>query len=359
MIDSRFYFLDFGLLQFHVPLLRNLTTDELATAVMENKAAVHPAIYKVPNLENVFPYVENSESLQRMIAKTKRDMFLDASHDLENVDERDARSVASRESSVDLLTDTRLMFIELLRAAYTGQISDGELDPREYDGFLSYSLLQSLSFAHDEAVAGKPLNDWNLAQVVSNEYVDKVEDFFSRVLGGLSKCHEHHQPENRPFTMKEMDPLQYQKLRLTVLRSFSFMDAHREAQDRLRDEFGGAKGEMSVAFEMVLQESEKQVRRAEEILRSKTKKQLKDVISHHLCIILHNKTARYINLLLQGGVLLPIEARVYLEEIEHEVRHIRTCPLDRHPGTIEVDLTQEETEGVPRRRRKVRQKSVL
>ena len=262
-----------------------------------------------------------------------------------------------KQSSADLLKDIRLMFIELLRAAYSGQLRDGELDPREYDGFLSYSLMQSLSFAHDEANEGKALNDWSLSQIVTNEYVDKVEDVFVRTYERA--CVRRGTKEERVYTVKDMQPLHYQQLRLTVLRTFSFVDAHHEAQHRLRDEFGGVTGDMKIALDTVIQESEKEVEKAQDVLRSKTKKQLKDVISHYLCIVLHYKTARYINLLVESGVLLPKEARHYLEEIEHEVRNIRHCPIDRHPGTIETVPEEEAEDGMPRRRRKVRQKSVL
>lgn len=49
-----------------------------------------------------------------------------------------------------------------------------------------------------------------------------------------------------------------------------------------------------------------------------------------------NKTARYINLLLDSGVLLQKEARHFLEEIDEDVRHIRKCPLfGDHPGSIQ------------------------
>ncbi len=99
---------------------------------------------------------------------------------------------------------------------------------------------------------------------------------------------------------RDQQPLRYQQLRLDVLRAFLFVDAHKEAQDRLRDEFGEGRGEVTSAFRIVMDESREQVRKAKEVLKSKNKKQLKHVISHYLCIILQNKAARYVQLLLDS-----------------------------------------------------------
>jgi hypothetical protein len=127
-----------------------------------------------------------------------------------------------------LVQDIRIMFIELLRAAYQAQIRDGELDAREYRGFLSYILLQSLDFAHDAAMAGQPLDDWHASQLVSPELVDKTEDFVKRL---YSCCclRRNAGAEERVNAFRDQQPLYYQQLRLDVLRAFSFVDAHKEA----------------------------------------------------------------------------------------------------------------------------------
>jgi hypothetical protein len=142
------------------------------------------------------------------------------------------------------------------------------------------------------------------------------------------------------------------------LRAFSFVDAHKEAQDRLRDEFGEGGPEAAAAFRIVMDESRAQVRKAEAVLRS-NKKQLKHVISHYLCIILQNKAARYIQLLMDSGVLLKREAVHYLEHIDENIHHIRFCQLDTHPGFIEPHIDESELlQPRPRRKRDFR-KSIL
>jgi hypothetical protein len=285
------------------------------------------------------------------------------------------------EASPDLIQDMRVMFVELLRAAYNAQIRDGELDPREYEGFLSYSLLQSLEFAHDDAMKGKPLDDWNKSQVATGRYVDQTEYFLVRLYAclrfrktrpdarnlGLSRTRSlrgnfNQQVSQRILALRDEEPLLYQRLRLEVLRAFSFIDAHSEAQDRLHDEFGQGGGEMAAAFRTVINESKAEVQKAEAVLRSKTKKQLKSVISHYLCTILQNKAARYIKLLMDSGVLLPRETRHYLEKIEHNIIEIRHCPLDEHPGTIKLKHAEEEElkgKAARPRRKRERQQSIL
>lgn len=370
MTDARFYFVDFSLVQHHCPMLRDLTAKELETAVQQNKDSVHPDHYLTPNLEHVLPYVPDSQPLRWAIEKSKRQMFMEPAGDEElhtlckTIDENadvdgynEDGSIRPKEAPAALVQDIRVMFIELLRAAYQAQIRDGELDAREYRGFLSYILLQSLDFAHDAAMAGQPLDDWRASQLVSSEAVDKTEDFFKRMYT-CCKLGRGAGPEERVHVFRDQQPLRYQQLRLDVLRAFSFVDAHKEAQDRLRDEFGEGQGEVNSAFRKVMEESQAQVRKAEEVLKSKNKKQLKHVISHYLCIILQNKAARYVQLLLDSGVLLKREATHYLEHIDENIQHIRFCRLDKHPGFIERVDESKLMQPRPRRKR-VKQKSIL
>lgn len=292
MTDPRFFFVDFKVVRDHISRLGNLSAAELGQAVEQNRESVHPSQYKAPSLDHVLPYIPNSEVLKQETERIKRQVFMTSkiSHiDLQILDEEDELGEVPEE----LLTDMRLLFIELLRAAYNAQISYGELDPREYDGFLAYSLLQSIEFAHDQAMQGNPLNDWDLSRIVSTEYIDKTRDIFVSLYGTFFIGQRGD--ESHPHVPGELKHLETQQLRLTVLRAFSFVDAHKEAEGRFRDKFEGSEGDLRSAFLQVMRESHKQVKRAENVIRSKTKKQLKQVISHYLCIILQNKSARYVS----------------------------------------------------------------
>lgn len=363
MTDRRFYFVDFALVQYHCPLLNNVTAKELEDAVLANKRDVRPSLYKKPNLERVLVYIPNAANLRRTLTRSERDVFMtvEGVGDLTSTEDLGARSI-SEEGAVappSLVQDIRVMFIELLRAAYTAQIRDGELDAREYNGFLSYVLLQSLDFAHDNVMSGGLLNDWTASQLVTPELIDKTEDWFKKFRGCcLQKPKDQQGISARLRTFRDEEPLRYQQLRLDVLRAFSFIDAHREAQDRLNDEFGDGNGEMASAFSIVMEESKAQVKEANDVLRGKKKKRLHHVISHHFCIILQNKAASYIKELLEAGVLMQREGSHYLDQIEHQIIDVRHCPLEKHPGSIDFHEVEDVRDSMTRRKR-VKQKSIL
>jgi NhaP-type Na+/H+ or K+/H+ antiporter len=387
MTDPRFSFVDFALVKHHCPLLSNLVAEELETALRENKESTNPALYKQPNMNHVFPYIEGSGRLRVSMERMRREAFMrgdlrdsdamfssidDVINATNSVDDSVHMNadllVEESEPDPTLVKDIRIMFVELLRSAYHAQIQAGELDSREYHGFLVYVLLQSLDFAHDSAIAGVPLDDWRASQIASPELVEKVEDSCRRIYNFFSFSRKvDSDPRNskatRLMTLRDERPLKYQLYRLDVLRAFSFIDAHLEAQDRLREEFGKETGDLWFAFQRVLQESKAQIRKAGEILRTANKKRLKHVISHHLCLILQGKAARYYQLLHDSGVLSAREAHQYLHEIDRQVVAIRKCGLDKHPGTIdyadEVHLENgDSSHPLPRRRRK-KQTSLL
>mmetsp|Transcript_51975 Transcript_51975/g.155981 ORF Transcript_51975/g.155981 Transcript_51975/m.155981 type:complete len:801 (-) Transcript_51975:183-2585(-) len=371
MTDERFYFVDFALVRYHVPLLKDVTANDLKIALEENKESVHPNVYKSPNLEHVLPYFKDTAGLRTYLAKSRMEFFSSGVHGsmagpiprvsrleegLEAVTEDAVQDEAALAAAAELVKDTRVMFVELLRAAYTAQIKDGELDPREYDGFLVYALFQGLDFAQEAVAKGGPLCDWSSMDIGTSKLVYKAEHYVGRVFGCC--CTKKESPKQRMDALKDTEPFRYQQLRLDVLRSLSFIDAHKEAQERLQEEFGDEKDETTIAFRTVMAESRAEVRKARDILVSKNKKNLKHVISHYLCTILSNKAARYINVLYESGVLLQREVRHFLEEIDHHIREIRKCPLDKHPGSLDF-ADEAEVQDWRRSRRRTKQKSFL
>jgi len=368
MTDERFHFVDFALVVHHCPLLKDLTADELKTALEHNKESVHPSVYKTPNLDRVLPYIKDSVSVRTSMAKARAEFFSPSMAGAilrpEHVDTIEEGGMTSEEASPqsvasDLIRDTRLMFVELLRAAYTAQIKDGELDPREYNGFLVHGLFQGLDFAQDAVSNGDPLCDWSSMQIGSSKFVYKAEHYGNQIMRCC--CTREGTAKARLEKLGDTKPFEYQQMRLDVLRALSFIDAHKEAQSRLQDEFIGRTSgtdDAAVAFRAVMAESRLEVRKAKEVLGLKNKKKLKHVISHYLCTILQNKTARYVNVLCESGVLLQKEARHFLEEIEHHIREVRKCPLDKHPGSIDF-ADEVDIQDWRRARRRVKQKSFL
>lgn len=202
------------------------------------------------------------------------------------------------------------------------------------------------------------MSDWSSAQFQSVTWILKTEMFIGRSADTL--CSRKGSPKQRVQQLKDIQPRQYQLLRMNVLLALSFIDAHKEAQDRLQDELGKGGGDTLAAFNIVMNESKAEVRKAREVLMSQTKKKLNHVISHYLCIILLNKQARYVKQLSDSGVLLPREVRHQLEAIDHEIIHIRSCPLDKHPGAIDFADHAAEFKGEAQKRRKrAKQKSIM
>jgi len=234
-----------SLVMHHCPLLKDLRADELGQALKENKESVHPSSYKQPNLDNVLLYIPDSGKLRRALGQIQREAFMDGDlgsgiplrHDIFTLD--DEMSETDHEGgktededppSPEMVKDIRLMFVELLRASYQAQLRDGELDAREYNGFLSYILLQSCDFAHDAANAGKPLNDWRASHIASPEMIGAIEDAGMRFYRCCCKKTPTPEGSSRLFSLRDEQPLRYQQIRLDVLRAFSFIDAHKEAQ---------------------------------------------------------------------------------------------------------------------------------
>lgn len=376
MTDDRFYFVDFALVIHHCPLLRDLTAQELLSAFQQNKESVHPSHYKYPVLDMVLPYIADSEIVKRQIESMMVKDHLEAngrSHvsrqlgyllsDDVNATESTLRSPRlGTAPSPALLRDMRLMFVELLRSAYQAQIRQGKLDPREYNGFLRYMLLQSLEFAHAVASSGKQLNDWTDAQVVSSEFVDSTSDWGRKIYECLYRSITSPRNPGSLADLTETETVSQRHMRLEVLMAFSFLDAHKEAEERLKDEFGeNSEPEIVRAYEEVIEESRGQTKKAKAVLRSKNLQQLKHVISHYLCSILHNKAARYVHALLDAGVVLQSEARHFLEEIEGHLTEIRDCKLDQHPGAmkIEVEVVAPPEETSVKRRKREKQLSLF
>lgn len=357
MADERFFFVDFSLVTYHCPFLRDITAEELKEAVSANKQSVHPDLYVTPHLNHVLPYIPGSASLRSSIAHEQRSMFLapvgfkEEHHILDEIPE-DLEEAATKvvEPNPKLLKETRLLFLELLRASYSAQIRDGELDPRECNGFLVFDLEQSVEFAHDAVNDGGPINDWKLANRLSADFYIRGENLSYRFAD--SCCGRKKGVKERIDNLVDVGTaVEYQRQRLNVLRALSFIDAHKEAQDRLEDELGSSmlgkdKDQATAAFKSVIKESKAEVRKAKDVLKAQSKKKLKHVISHYLCTIIESKTARYINQLCASGVLLQKEARHYLEKIDEEIIHIRKCPLfDDHPGGMCLLENRPEPQG--------------
>jgi hypothetical protein len=365
MTDSRFLSVDFSHVQHHVHWLKNLTAEQLSEGVVANRESVHPNIYKQPNISHVYRYLANATPL-RTVSQThpydSADNYYSLTTNRISQPNEVLRTASTADFDVeetfegvvhkDLLIDIRFMFINQLRASYQRQIQDGELDAREYKGFVVYALLQSLDVAYEAAKNGISLSDWDASFLVSPSFAETVDNATSRIFKCLwgsqsttSRSQRAADMTNCSYTvegldvarasaaldsLKEREDLHYTLARLDVLRAFAFINAHEEAQSRLDENFARHRGCTSSAFRMVIKESQAQVEKAKALLSATNKTILQQFVSHHFCLIMQYKASRYVNVLFKSGVLMQEEARHILGHIEHDIRCIRHCREDKH-----------------------------
>jgi len=377
MTDIRFMHVDFALVRDHCPLLRDVTSEQLKQAVEENKESVHPALYKPPHLESVLPYFKETGGCRTSMMKARGDFFFGEASIADLGFSKRAAVVtgdaeAEPEPSADLLMDMRLMFVELLRAGYADQIYRGELDPREYEGLLVRTLTQSPDFSHDRIKKGEPLNDWEDSRVGMSKKSFKAV-FVLNAVGGACRsaiCSKTREDVGERFRKEEA--YRYDMTRFEILRALCFVQAHKFAQNRLDEEFQEGTDEAAAAFRTVMKESNGEIRKAKNLLKSQNKDRLTHVISHYFCAILNHKEARHIKQLIESGILLQKEGRHCLEDIDKRIKKIRRCVKDKHEGSLEYLCKDEEavTEGeesaagqeqefTERPKRRMRQKSIL
>jgi len=333
LADPRFGEVGFAVVRHHVPHLKSLTAEDLKKALHENKKSVSASLYQQPNLKNIMPYLkeEDFESGQSMMT-----VFEESDEETKEMSISDGDS--SHRPKLDSLKRTehfnfnvakelRMTFLELVGAAYQKMVEKGELDSIETGGFVVYSLQQSLDIAADKVSRGKPLCDWKAAQTVSAGWTDTASSTI------------HHIYALDFFRKRKSDTRAgthgYHRLRSEVNRALAFISAHRRAQEHFQSDFNESSEDFKSATQLVRLESEEEVEEAEKFLLSLDCMDVKIIISHLFCVILLNKTARFVSSLSNNGLLKPREAQAFIEEIEEALAGIHNCSQHKHPGEID------------------------
>jgi len=219
----------------------------------------------------------------------------------------------------------RKVFVELLRAAYSRQVDRGELDGRL--GFVEYQLLQSLDIIEPRIEKGKPLNDWKVSQIVSHDVTNYVNSTYKNVALHLTRCF------CRRDLAKVRPSLEFEILTEKVITILSFAEAHRLAQEKFKDQFcDNYASEFLVQEEIVMKESEAEVKIALDELREYDQEDVRIIVSHYFCRILLNKNARTIEKFKHSGLLSELEASEYINQVENSLVLLLECPMRVHPG---------------------------
>lgn len=365
--EERYRLVDFAVLRYHVPVLKEITLEDVKLAFEREKERVPASQYRQPNLENVLPYFfvakdagppkKGDDSMHSATeGDTEKEKDINSStsseseddvqeppddHEMEPTETPESRRAAfcsstrsKREHLPTVLEysqrvmELRLVFIELLRHAYDEMLQRGEINSREGDGFLVYALFQSLEYAQDAATNGQPLNDWEASRLVSNAGTNRVKNQTKKVRDRLG-CRSHDVVHALTSGGEQ--------IRLDVLRAVAFIDAHKEAKERFEEQFAETSDEFTAAERLIMDESDEQVLEAKKLLESMDKNVVAGIIEHHICTILLNEGARYIESLCAAGLLLEKEASQFIEDVSHELERVSHCSLEEHPGELSAD----------------------
>ncbi len=221
--------------------------------------------------------------------------------------------VSEKAESV-VVQEKRVSFYKILRNAYHRQVDGGELDAR---GFLVYSLCRSTDFAEDAASRGSPMDDWNLLQKLSDSWVRSADTMMRRIVDMRHLIRDIHKD--------------FHKERFRIEQIFAFIHAHELARKSFKREFMKTyEAGLTDAEQVVLYESEQQVKSAEEALAKFDIASVNTVRSHYACRILLNKAAYCYSKQLDYNLITDKEAGTLLEEIEGHIRNLLECREKDH-----------------------------
>jgi len=347
LADPLFADIDFALVSHHVPFLATLTPDELKEAVTKNKESVPVKDYHKPYLDGVLPYLIRTTEAQ----DTAENFDVAWAHELgeyekqrclprhlseklrQTFEEADLTVLQAEHGLKPETRELRLVFLEILKAAYNKQIEKGYIDVRAGSpGFLAFSLQQGIEFAIDGARNGQPMNDWEASFLVGHPIEDRGKVFVDTI----------KRPLLAPIANKPLSPkpnMSNQRLKLDVNRAISFLEAHKLARHIFEEDF--CSDSITECEKTVVGESLAESKKAEAFVTTFDEDDVKHVLSHVLCLILLNKASRFVAVLLKRGVLKEQEASEKVDEIELYIEALTRCAETHHPGELSQYQKQE------------------
>ena len=354
--DPIFTGCDFSLVRHHLPSLDSLSPDELKEAVLKNKESIPVEQYQKPNLDDILPYLicravpEDAPDTEKFDMTWVNDLgqyekerckpHRLSQKVLSSVAESDLIALQTEHGRKTETRERRLIFLELLKAAYSEQIEKGYIDVRTGSpGLVAFNLEQGIEFAIDAARSGQPMNDWDASFLVKCPLENTV-------VGEVIKRPFRYTPLPRLLGMSVLPRpnMSQQQLRLEVTIAVSFLEAHKSARKRFEEEFCTDK--LSDFEKIVEGESLAQSREAEAFLQQLDQDDVKRVLSHVLCLFLLNKASCFVTVFAKRGLLTQQEANERIHQIEMDIEHLRSVARTDYPGA----LSKEEKEAIMEKR---------
>lgn len=325
LTERAFQDVDFKVVVKHIPFLKDTTYEEFMAAVETHKENSSSHSYTPPNLKNVTPYfnqsfsisAEQSTNVQPEQMKNRRLSAMAIRQVRRRSSVYDAVRTDTMGSLEDRVLEERVIFISVLRSAYHRLVKHGELEAR---GFIAHSLFQSLNLAEDAASKCLPLDDWNALEESSQSWAMPAESLMRRL-----------------FNRKNVDfDSDFFVVSLKVRQIIAFNIAHDWAKKTFKREFSECgEGRLTQAEKVVLDESDEQVRLADEALSKLDSRDVKLVTGRYACQILLNRAASYLTELEEEGFMSGREAGEFLDEI-HE--HISDLYESHEKGRVRGNL---------------------
>ncbi|KAL7572005.1 hypothetical protein ACA910_001660 [Epithemia clementina (nom. ined.)] len=237
----------------------------------------------------------------------------------------------------EIVMELRQIFVELLNEAYNKELSNGELDEREDNGYNFDILRQSVVFTATDVDHLERIHDWDYTE--NFRYQEDAKSFLIRKMLELTGR----------STADHNCGYEYQKQRILVLRSLAFIEAHRQADEKLIRytkalamsslEDGEIITLVTTGTETVLSESEAQVKKAKQILEGIRDTEVNNIVSRYLCTILLHKLAKFVEQNAENGILTKKEAKGFLDKIDRNIQETHTCTAGAGGTSLSLRVT--------------------
>ena len=345
--EQRFRGVNFAVIRHHVPMLKDLTLEEIVEAAKnlnqndETKNAELQGVKRYLNCvcssETDSGSMDDNFDVRKKsnLSRQKKENALSNKRKGTKMQSK-ARKQHDKEMSSMTQQELRQVFLELVRSRYEHQITDGEL---ANDEFVAYTLRHALDLASDCVSNGDKIRDWDFVDIVRipiRSFLNKVFSHIQEVFGFEKLLH---------FVFGEVSknlPNEHMTSRISVERCIAFITAHAAAQAIFKEEFVTER-DLSDAEARVVSESEDQVKKAEKALSKFPHKHVEVIVSHKICKIVLYNVVEYIENLVESGLLKRPEAEDMLSEIQKSLRDIDTCKVLEHPGELS-DVASEVNE---------------
>mmetsp|Transcript_22808 Transcript_22808/g.33682 ORF Transcript_22808/g.33682 Transcript_22808/m.33682 type:complete len:885 (-) Transcript_22808:166-2820(-) len=308
--DSLFSGSDFAVVRTYVPVMKDITDEDIRLALKRNKTK-QP--YCEPNLTSLESYFSPEQFREfEELARASESTTIGNCSSYEKVEE-----VADDEDSKEEAIEMRKVFINLLRVAYEKQVEKGFINSRA-GGFLVFKLTSSLELAADNVAEGGSIRDWEICAGFNN-VVDKIAAGNRRASIVV----------NRKGSVLNKDELkEYKKSTVVIQRAISCISAHKLAQESFKEKHCNYCDDTMTAVEqIILAESNKQIELAETTIASNSSSC--SIISHLLAGIILNQMIHTANGYVDNGLLLRPEGEKIVHSLEHQLH-----ALDQNDGVL-------------------------